>query len=279
MIKRYEIPLGILRALALGAFLIMAIGPLYWIVVTSLKGPKEIYTFPILYWPSKVTFASYAKLFGFSNFGAYFLNSLLVSLLASVGTLFLSIFSGFALSRFKAPKTRLRILLGFYFTQMIPGFIIMVPLYSMMAKIHMTDSLAVLGVLYIGTTIAFSSIMAKSFFDNIPASLEEAAMIDGCTSAQSLFRIILPVMMPGLTAIFSFAFVNIWNELFLAVMFLSTDSHMTVPVALNSFISKAGISWDVMSAGIVVALLPTMVIFGFGQKYIVAGLTEGSVKG
>lgn len=274
-----KVALGAMRALALAIFLVLAIGPLYWIIVTSLKGPKEIYTFPILYWPTEITFASYAKLFGFSNFGAYFLNSLLVSLFAAAGTLLLCIFSGFALSRFKSPKTRMRILLGFYFTQMIPGFIIMVPLYAMMAKAHMTDSLLVLGLVYIGTTIAFSSIMAKSFFDNIPASLEEAAMIDGCTTTQSLFRIILPVMMPGMTAIFSFAFVNIWNELFLAVMFMSTDSKMTVPVALNSFISKAGISWDVMSAGIVVALLPTMVIFGFGQKYIVAGLTEGSVKG
>jgi multiple sugar transport system permease protein len=80
-------------------------------------------------------------------------------------------------------------------------------------------------------------------------------------------------------AIFSFSFVNIWNELFLAVILISSDSKMTVPVALNSFISKAGVSWDVMSAGIVVALIPTMVIFAFGQKYIVAGLTEGGVKG
>lgn len=82
-----------------------------------------------------------------------------------------------------------------------------------------------------------------------------------------------------IAAIFSLAFVNVWNELFLAVMLLSSERNMTVPVALNSFISKAGISWDVMSAGIVVALLPTMVVFGIGQKYIVAGLTSGSVKG
>ncbi len=88
---------------------------------------------------------------------------------------------------------------------------------------------------------------------------------------EALFKIILPVTLPGIAAIFSFSFVNIWNELFIAVMLLSTDSKMTVPVALNSFISKAGISWDVMSAGIVIALLPTMVVFAFGQKYIVAG--------
>ena len=120
--------------------------------------------------------------------------------------------------------------------------------------------------------------MAKSFFDRIPASLEEAAMIDGCSIFQSLFRVILPVTIPGMVALFSFAFINIWNELFLAVMLMFSDEKMTIPVALNSFISKAGISWDVMSAEIIIALLPTMIIFAFGQKYIVAGLTEGGVK-
>jgi multiple sugar transport system permease protein len=134
-------------------------------------------------------------------------------------------------------------------------------------------------LVYVATVIAFSTIMSKSFFDRIPVSLEEAAKIDGCSMFQSLYHVILPVTLPGMAAIFSFAFINIWNELFLAVMLLMSDQKMTVPVALNSFISKAGISWDVMSAGIVIALLPTMIVFGIGQKYIVAGLTEGSVKG
>jgi multiple sugar transport system permease protein len=267
------------RFLALAIFLILAIGPLYWIVVTSLKGPKEIYTSPLLYWPSHPGFASYVKLFSFSSFGTYFMNSLLVSVIAAAGALVICAFSGFALSRYKFQKEKGKILLAFYFTQMVPGFIIMVPLYAMMAKIGLTDNLLVLGVIYISMTIAFSTIMAKGFFDNIPASIEEAAMIDGCTTTQALFRIILPVMLPGLAAIFAFAFVNVWNELFLAVMLLSSEGNMTVPVALNSFISKAGISWDVMSAGIVVALVPTMIVFGIGQKYIVAGLTAGSVKG
>jgi len=127
--------------------------------------------------------------------------------------------------------------------------------------------------------VAFSTIMAKGFFDRIPASLEEAAMIDGCSTMKSLFHVVLPVTLPGMAALFSFAFINIWNELVLAVMLLFSDDNMTVPVDMNSFISKAGISWDVMSAGIIIALLHTMVVFGIGQKYIVAGLTDGGVKG
>jgi len=267
------------KTIALGLFLLFAVIPLFWILITSLKPPKEIYTFPLMYWPSRISLAGYAKLLGFAHFGRYFLNSLAVTMLASLGGLSLSVLAGFALSRLKAARSTRGVLLLLYFTQMVPGFILMTPLYLMLSKIGMTDSLLALSVVYTAGTVAFGSIMAKSFFDRIPASLEEAALIDGCDPLTALFRIILPISMPGVIAIFSFSFVNIWNELFLAVIMLSSDTKMTIPVALNSFISKAGVSWDVMSAGIVVALVPTIIVFAFGQKYIVAGLTEGGVKG
>lgn len=267
------------RFLALGLFLIFAIGPLYWIIVTSLKDPTEIYTFPIRYLPSSPSLESYRKLFGFAEFGRYFGNSLMVTILGAAGAMVCSIFSGYASSRFPRKRLKNSLLLILYVTQMVPPFILMTPLYTAMVKIRGVDNLPILSVIYMVTVLAFCSIMAKSFFDRIPASLEEAAKIDGCTNAQALLRIILPLMAPGLAAIFSFAFVNIWNELFIAVLFISSPDKMTVPVALNSFISKAGISWDMMSAGLVIALLPTMIIFAFGQRFIVAGLTEGGLKG
>jgi len=267
------------KVLALLLFLLFALAPLYWIFVTSLKSPKEIYTFPLLYWPSSINFGGYRKLLGFANFGKYFTNSLGVTLLASFGSLITSVLAGFALSRFKAVRHTRIVMLLLYFTQMVPSFILMTPLFLTLSQLGLTDNLLALTVVYSAGTMAFGIIMAKSFFDRIPASIEEVALIDGCDPLAALIRIVLPISLPGLVAIFSFSFVNIWNELFLAVILISSDSKMTVPVALNSFISKAGVSWDVMSAGIVVALIPTMVIFAFGQKYIVAGLTEGGVKG
>lgn len=267
------------RYILLLLFLLAAIFPLYWILITSFKGPKEIYTWPLLYWPQNWGLDSYQKLFSFSRFGRYFVNSLLVSLCASLIAMAVSVAAGFALSRYPLRKTRRRLLLALYFSQTIPSFILMVPLFSALSKLQLTNNLLVLSLLYVATVVAFSTIMAKSFFDRIPSSLEEAAMIDGCSALQSLGYVILPVTLPGLFALFSFAFINIWNELFLAVILISSDKYMTVPVALNSFISKAGISWDVMSAGIVIALLPTMLVFGIGQRYIIAGLTEGGVKG
>lgn len=267
------------RFIALALFLAFAILPLVWIIITSLKPGTEIYTFPLKYIPSKISFAGYERLLGFANFGHYFINSLWISLLAAAGGLAVSVLAGFALSRLRARRGIRGLLLALYFTQMVPSFILMAPLFFTLSKLRMTNNRLILSIVYAATTVAFGAIMAKSFFDHIPTSIEEAALIDGCDPLNALFRVILPISLPGLVAIFSFSFVNVWNELFLAVMLISTDKKMTVPVALNSFISKAGVNWDIMSAGIVLALIPTMVIFAFGQKYIVAGLTEGGVKG
>jgi len=267
------------KALLLAMFLVFALFPLFWILITSLKGGQEIYAFPVRYWPQTPTFDNYRYLFRISDFSIYFRNSLVVSLVASVGAMIISVFSGYALSRMRSRRPKFVLLLAMYFTQIIPTYMLMSPLFISLAKIGMTDSLIGITFAYVSMMIAFSTIMAKSFFDRIPVALEEAAMTEGCTRTQTIFKIILPLTLPGLAAIFSFAFVNIWNELFLAVMLLSSNHKMTVPVTLNSFISKAGVNWGVLSAGIVVALLPTMIVFAFAQKFIIMGLTEGAVKG
>ncbi len=277
--RKKKIAAKIARFILLAIFLIAAILPLFWIFVTSIKDGTEIYTFPLKYWPDKPSLNSYRELFSFSDFGTYFRNSLVISLSAAFGAMVISILSGFALSRFTNKRAKGAIELGMYFTQTIPTFIIMVPIFTIFSSLGWINSRIALGFVYVATVVAFCTIMGKSFFDRIPASLEEAAKIDGCNLFQALVKVILPVTLPGMAAIFCFAFINIWNELFIAVTVLSSSSKMTVPVALNSFISKTGISWGVMSAGIIVALLPTMIVFGIGQKYIVAGLTDGGVKG
>lgn len=267
------------RVIILCCFLLSATLPLFWIFITSIKSGTELYSIPLVYWPKEPTIAAYQRLFTYSNFGRYFRNSLFVTLTSSVVAMILSVMSGFALSRFRRKRLKGILELLLYFTQTIPSFMIMLPLFMFFSKLKLVDNLPILAVIYVATVIAFCTIMSRSFFDRIPVSLEEAAKIDGCTLAQSIVHVVLPLTLPGIAAIFCFAFVNIWNELFIAVMMINKASKYTVPVALNSFISKAGVSWDLMSAGIVVSLLPTMIVFGIGQKYIVAGLTEGGVKG
>jgi len=267
-----------MKIFALVFYILAAILPLYWIIVTSLKGPKEIYTFPIQYLPKIINFDSYRNLFATSNFGKYFLNSSILSLSSSFAVLSLTIFSGYALSRYDF-KFKSKTFIILFFIQAIPSFAIFLPLYTTFAKWGMVDKLSTLLILYTCKMIVFGMIMAKSFFDRIPISLEEAAQIDGCNRIQALFKIVLPLTMPGIASIFSFIFINSWNELFLAVMFINSNDKMTIPVALNSFISKTDVSWDIMSAGLVIALLPSMLIFAFAQRYIVAGLMGGAVKG
>lgn len=277
--KLFNILGTVVRVIILMCFFFSATLPLFWIFVTSIKSGTELYALPLVYWPKEPTVAAYQRLFSYSNFGQYFKNSLFVTLTSSVVAMVLSVMGGFALSRFRHRKIKGILELLLYFTQTIPSFMIMLPLFMFFSKLKLVDNLPILAVIYVATVIAFSTIMSRSFFDRIPVDLEEAAKIDGCNLAQSIIYVVLPLTLPGIAAIFCFAFVNIWNELFIAVMMINKAAKYTVPVALNSFISKAGVSWDLMSAGIVVSLLPTMIVFGIGQKYIVAGLTEGGVKG
>lgn len=267
------------RVLALTVYLLAAILPLFWILITSIKNGEELYALPLVYWPKQPTLDAYKRLFSYSNFGQYFLNSLLVTLSSSLVAMVLALIGGFSLSRFHRKKVKAVVEIILYFTQTVPSFMIMLPLFMLFSKWHMVDQLPALAVIYVAIVIAFCTLMSRSFFDRIPVSLEEAAKMDGCSMMQSMVYIVIPLTLPGIAAIFCFAFVNIWNELFIAVMMINKAAKYTVPVALNSFISKAGVSWDLMSAGIVVSLLPTMIVFAFGQKYIVAGLTDGGVKG
>lgn len=272
-----KIILRLFKSLALLLYLLFALAPLLWIFITSIKPPEDVYTFPIKYWTEHPTFAAYQYLFEFANFFRYFQNSFVVTFVASIVSTIFALLSGYILAR-AAFKGKSILILFLFFTQMIPAYLLMIPQFTMFSDLKLINNLMGIIIIYVGMGATFSTIMSKGFFERIPVSLEEAGLIDGCTKLKVLFRITMPLMLPGIAAVFSFSFVNNWNELFTAALFLDSDAKMTIPVTLYSFISKAGIQWNVLSAGIIVALLPTMIIFAFAQKYIVAGLTQGAVK-
>lgn len=268
---------AILRAVGLAIFLVVALFPLVWIFLTSIKPATEVYTFPVKYLPSKPTFEAYRYLFSFARFNLYFKNSFIVATVsAGLSTLF-SLMAGYVLTRERF-KLRTLLILVLFFVQMLPTYLIMIPQFTMFSKLKLTNTLTSVIIIYTGFGSAFGTIMARAFLKNLPRTIEEAAMIDGCNRFQVLFKVVIPLLLPGVGSIFSFCFVNSWNEVFTAVLFLHTDQKMTVPVALYSFVSKAGIQWNVMAAGIFVALLPTIVVFSLAQKYIVQGLTQGALK-
>ncbi|MGW6582730.1 carbohydrate ABC transporter permease [Streptomyces globisporus] len=259
-------------------WLIFTIFPLYWITITSFKPAGDIFTFPLAYWPEDFSLENYSGLFGASRFGTYLLNSLIVSAVAGTVATVISMLSAYVLARFEF-RTKTALLMAALVTQMIPSFIALGPLYLLMTDLRLVDNRLGLVLVYIAVCIPFCTVMLRGFFANIPDTLEEAAMIDGCSRLGALFRVLLPVMKPGIVAAFIFNFVNCWNELFLSVTLMNSDDNKTVPTALNGFISSFNIDWGSMSAAAVLTILPTMVLFAFASRHIVQGLTAGAVKG
>lgn len=278
MINKDPLWLKVVRAVGLAVWLIITLFPLYWILLTSFKPSSQIAEYPVRYWPREFSLSNYISLFDKSQFGSYLLNSLVVSASAALVATTIALLSAYILSRFHF-RGKGAVMIAFLVTQMIPAFIALGPLYQMFTNLGLVDSRFGLVLIYIAMTIPFSAIMLRGFFDNVPDSLEEAAMVDGATRFGALWRVLVPVMTPGIIATFIFNFVNCWNELFLAVTLINTDDRKTIPTALNGFISSFNIEWGPMSAAAVLTILPTMVLFAFASRWIVAGLTQGATKG
>ena len=278
MINRIPAWLSVVRVAGLAVWLLVTLFPLYWILITSFKPASQIAEYPVRYWPKEFSFENYEKLFGQMMFGHALGNSVIVSLSAGAVATLIAMLSAYILSRFQFRGTG-AVMLAFLVTQMIPAFIALGPLYQMFTNLGLVDSRFGLVLIYIAMTIPFSSIMLRGFFDNVPDSLEEAAMVDGCSRFTALWRIIVPVMGPGIIATFIFNFVNVWNELFLAVTLINSNERRTIPTALNGFISSFAIEWGPMAAAAVLTIIPTMVLFAFASRWIVEGLTSGATKG
>jgi len=265
------------RVVLLTCFLLFALVPLYWVVVTSLKPSGEALKLPIEYFPRHVTFENYIAIFRDTAFPTFFKNSMFVSIVSALFSLVLSLLAAYSLSRFKFRGKRLTLLM-FLITQMFPIVVMIVPLFIGFSKLGLIDSLVSLIICYSIFNVPFCTVMIKGFFDQTPIALEEAAQIDGCTRFQTLRLILLPIMMPGIASTFVFAFISSWNEFFLSLMFINDEVLKTIPVGMGVFIGKFEVNWSLLSAGTVTAILPSLVLFMIVQKYLIRGLTAGAVK-
>jgi len=269
---------GLGRFLLLAFFLLLVILPIYWMVITSVKTNREIInTQQVTYFPRETTFDNFVQLFNLYDYRGMLANSFIVSVATGLCVTMLSIFGGYGLARYKF-KGKDAMLLFFLVTQMIPGILVIIPLYVIFAKMGLINTRMGLFLFYLITNLPFCAITMRSFFERIPYTLEEAAYVDGCSKMSCLVRIVLPVMFPGIVAVFVFAFIGAWNELIAGTIFINTSNLWTVPVGLKSLIGKYDVKWGVLMAGGVCALIPTAVMFAFMQKYVVEGLTAGGVK-
>lgn len=261
----------------LSLWLIFTIFPLYWMFLTSIRPVREV-TQKIYYPKSNSTLDSYRSLFSQYDFTTYLRNSLIVSLAAAAFVIFIGLLGAYALARYKF-KGKAQIMLVFLVTQMIPALIALAPLYLLLSKVGLLNSLVGLTLCYIGGMVPFATIMLRGFLQRIPPELDEAALIDGCNRFTALFRVVFPVALPGIAATFIFAFVQCWNELFLAMVLIDSDGNKTFPVAMRSFIGAYYIEWGGLAAAVMIGIIPTVAIFAAMSKFMISGLTAGIVKG
>lgn len=261
----------------LGIWLLFTLFPIYWMGLTSVKPKREVND--LYYLPkSNANFDSYRVLFRDYDFAIFLRNSLVVSLVASTIVIGLGLLGAYALARYEfAGKGQ--IMLAFLATQMIPGLIALAPLYLLMQKLGLLNSLIGLILCYVGGMVPFATMMLRGFIQRIPPELDEAALIDGCNRFTALFRVVAPVALPGIAATFIFSFVACWNELFLAMMLIDSEGNKTFPVAMRSFIGGYWIEWGSLSAAVMIGILPTVLIFGLMSKFMISGLSSGIVKG
>ncbi len=270
--------LGVVRIFVLVFFFLLVVLPIYWILITSLKTPQEVLDFNnITYIPQQVTTENYTGLFELYDYAELLGNSLIVSITTALAVTIISIFGGYALARFKF-KSKKMVIVFFLITQMIPGILVIIPMYLAFSSIGIINTHLGLFIFYMATNLPFCLITMRSFFERIPVTLEEAARVDGCSMMGGIYRIILPVMFPGIVAVGVFAFIGAWNELIAGTVFISTPDMWTIPVGLRSLIGKYNVEWGLLMAGGIMALLPTAIMFAAMQKFIVEGMTAGAVK-
>ena len=270
---------GGVRFVVLLFYLLLVVMPIYWMVITAFKTNAEIVnTQVITYYPHEFTLDNFKGLFQTLKYGTFLKNSLIVTISSALVVTVLSIYGGYGLARFTF-KGKGSAMIFFLITQMIPGILVIIPLYIVFSRLQLIDTHRALFLFYTGTNLPFCAITMRSFFERIPYVLEEAAFVDGCSRSQTLWRVVLPVMFPGIVAVFVFAFIGSWNELIAGTIFLNTQKMWTIPIGLKSLISKYNVDWGSMMAGGCLALLPTALMFLFVQKYIVEGMTSGAVKG
>jgi len=255
---------------------LLSIAPIVYIIITSFKEPELTFAIPPV-WNFTPTLKNYEEVLSSTDFGKYFMNSVVVALATTGIALALGTLAAYGFSRFRF-RGHFWLKMSSLIPQMLPPIAIVVPLYVLFSRLDWIDTRQSLIVSYLTFTIPFSIWMMIGFFDDVPVELEEAAMIDGCSRFGTLFRVSLPLAVPGLAATAILTFLYCWNE-FLYAVILTGRNARTLPVIITSFMTNRSVLWGRIAASGSLVLIPVLIFALLAQRYLIRGLAKGAVKG
>jgi multiple sugar transport system permease protein len=272
----------LIRALSLGIpsafFIVFTLFPIYWLINSSLKTQNELFRFPPLYLPQQPTLDNYVNAITGTRLGSLYMSSIIVALFTCAILMVLIIFAGYGMARFRFRGKNI-LLIIFLMAQMLPHVVLLVPFFTFYRAFGLNNTYFSLIFTYVFTWLPFSVLMMRSYYYNIPREIDEAALVDGCTRTGALFRVIIPIALPGLVATLIFIFINAWNELIYAVVFIRSTHLQTLPVGLKNLMGENRTEWGMVLALAVLGLIPSVILFGYIQRHLTSGLSAGAVKG
>lgn len=267
---------GLYLALVVIAF--FGFFPIYWMLLTSLTPDSEVFAFPPRFLPGSVTFEHYANFFGNGQLLRYMLNSVIVATSTTVGSLVVSTYAAYSFSKFRY-RGRRSLMYVVLSSQMLPTALLLITLYLMFDRLGLLQSYFALILSFTTFTLPLCVWLLKGYFDNIPNELIEAAKVDGARQWTIIHRVLLPVAVPGLVAAGLFAFIKGWNDFVLALTLAGPSQRTLPPGLVLTYLGEFQAAWaDLMAASLIVSL-PVIAAFMVVQRYLIAGLTSGAVKG
>ncbi len=261
------------------AFAVFCLFPFVWMLDTALKPLREVQSLHPTLMILHPSFDSFRRVLFQTSFPVYFRNSLIVAASATLLTLVIAIFCGYVLSRWPHVGLSRAVSSALLLSQMIPGVLLLVPLYMLMRQLGLLSSYTGLVVVYCTFTVPLCVFMLKGFFDAVPDELEQAAEMDGCSRTGFIYRILLPLSAPGILAASAFAFINAWNEFMFGYVFVNDEAHRTLTPGIMMFKSAHATDWGGLMAASVLAVVPVAACFLYLQRFLVQGLAAGAVKG
>lgn len=275
--KKDKWPVRLLIYLVLLLFLVISLYPVIRVLSISLRPGDRLLSRSLAIIPSDATLSNFVELFTARPFFLWMWNSFLVSIAVTILGVALASTAGYVMARYKFVG-RTTAMTAILTTQMFPATMLLLPMYILISKLQLLNTYFGLIVVYSATALPFCVWTMKGYYDTIPYSLEEAAMIDGCNRFQAFYRVVLPLAAPALAITALFSFMSAWSEYLVAAQILQDPKMYTLPLGLKQFQQNMSTEWGLYAAGALIVAIPVVVLFMITNRYLVSGLTLGGVK-